>query len=129
MTTASSTPFADDINIPAHLKGYVSAAVNMGFINGVETENGVCFYPNSSITRAEAAVILSRMIDLPQPTVKPVFSDSDSIPSYATDAIHALNYAGILECIGNGISPTENLNRGQSAQILCALMDHIEITQ
>ncbi len=124
-TTAESTVFADDAQIPSHAKGYVAAAVNMGFITGVETENGLYFYPNASITRAEAAVILGRMVDVEQPAVRPVFSDSDNIPSYAIEAVHALNHVGILECIGDAIEPEAEINRGQCAQILCGLMDHL----
>lgn len=124
-TTADQTVFADDTDIPSSVKGYVCAAVNMGFVNGVQTDNGLYFYPNASITRAEAAVILNRMMDLDQPLIRPVFSDADSIPAYAIEAIHALSGVGILECIGNAISAGVVLNRGQCAEILGSMMDFL----
>lgn len=125
-TAADQTPFADDRDIPAQAKGYVSAAVNMGFIHGVKTEGGLYLYPNAPITRAESAVILSRMIRTEKPVIRPVFSDSDSIPTYALDAIHSLNAVGILEGIGSSISPNGTVTRSQSARILCAVMDYLE---
>lgn len=125
-TTADQTPFADDRDIPSQAKGYVSAAVNMGFVHGVQAEGGLYLYPDAPITRAESAVILSRMIDPEKPVIRPVFSDSDNIPTYALDAIQALNAVGILESVGSTIAPNETVTRSQSAQILCAVMDYLE---
>ena len=125
-TTVESTSFTDDDRIPAEWKGYVSAAVNMGFISGIRTESGLCFRPDSPITRADAAVIVSRMIDLGEPTYLPVFSDSDDIPVYAKDSIASLTAAGILTGNGMSIAPTDQLLRGQAARLLCGLMDYME---
>ncbi len=128
-TKVDSTGFADDEAIDDTLKGYVSAAANMGFISGVEMENGIYFKPDSPITRADASVILSRMIDLPKLVFRPEFPDSDSIPTYAVDAMQTLSSLGILTSLGDEIAPMTTLNRVQSAMLLCAVMEYIELGQ
>lgn len=52
--------FADDADIPAWAKGYVAAAVQEGIILG---RDGNPFAPNAQATRAEAVVMLLRMLD------------------------------------------------------------------
>lgn len=55
-----STSFADDADIPVWAKGYVAAAAQEGIIRGRE---GNQFAPNEQATRAEAVVMLLRMLD------------------------------------------------------------------
>ena len=121
---ASNTGFIDDGNIPSQYKGYVADAVQSGYISGVDTEYGRCFYPNNSITRAEAAVMLNNMLDTRQPVIKPVFADETNIPAWAEDALYALNEIGVFKGTGEGfISPYSVITRAQTAQILCCLME------
>lgn len=121
------TGFADDANIQPQYKGYVAAAAELGYINGVETENGRYFMPNYQITRAEAAVILSSMIGTKQPVINTVFADESSIPAWASDAIGALAELGIMTGTGDGtISAMSGLTRAQTACMLNALMEQID---
>jgi hypothetical protein len=121
------TGFADDANIQPQYKGYVAAAAELGYINGVETENGRYFMPNYQITRAEAAVILSSMIGTKQPVIKTVFADESSIPAWASDAIGALAELGIMTGTGDGtISAMSGLTRAQTACMLNALLEQID---
>ena len=121
---ARDSGFIDDGNIPVQYKGYVAAAVQAGYISGVDTEYGRCFYPNNSITRAEAAVILNNMLDTGQPVIKPVFADETNVPAWAEDALYALNEIGVFKGTGEGfISPYSVITRAQTAQILCCLME------
>ncbi|MFD0869581.1 family 10 glycosylhydrolase [Paenibacillus residui] len=55
-----STSFADDADIPGWAKGYAAAAVQEGIIRG---RDGNQFAPNEHTTRAEAVVMLLRMLD------------------------------------------------------------------
>lgn len=122
--SAVDTGFVDDGNIPAQYKGYVAAAIQKGFVNGVDTEYGRCFNPNNQITRAEAAVILNNILNAKQPVIKPAFADETNVPAWAEDAIYALNEIGILKGTGEGyISPYSIITRAQTAQILCTIME------
>ena len=123
-SNANTTGFVDDGNIPIQYKGYAAAALQAGYISGVDTEYGRCFYPNNKITRAEAAVMLNNLLDIKQPVIKPVFADETNVPAWAEDAIYALNEIGVLRGTGEGyISPYSVITRAQTAQILCSLME------
>lgn len=120
---AVDTGFADDDAIPTAMKGYVAAAVELGYIRGRVVDGQSVFCPDDAITRAEAAVMLGSILDAAVPTVKPVFSDADSVPDWAYDALSALNAIGVMSGTGSGvIAAAAPLNRAQAAQILCAVM-------
>ncbi|MHB1151656.1 MAG: S-layer homology domain-containing protein [Eubacteriales bacterium] len=120
-----NTGFLDNNQIPQMYKGYVAAALKLGFIQGVRTTGGYLFNPNESITRAEAAVFLNNIIGLPVPAVKTVFADNNTIPAWAADAIYALNETGIINGMGEGyLSPYSTLTRAQTAQILYGIINN-----
>ena len=120
------TGFDDDAQIPASMKGYVRKAREMGLVNGSVNASGeYLFEPNRDITRAEAALIVSRLVNGSVPTVKPTFTDRNEIPTWASDAIYILNDMGILQSNNGNIAPTSSLTRAQSAQMLYALMEYI----
>ena len=55
--SAEKTQFADDDKISDWAKGYVSAAVNLGFMNGFEDGT---FRPNEAALREQAMAVLAR---------------------------------------------------------------------
>ncbi len=119
----STTVFADDDLIPTHMKGYISAAYELGYIRGTEIDGKLCFAPDRAITRAEAAVMLANILDAATPTFKPEFDDSDDIPVWAEASVSAMSYMGVLGTLdGNSISPMSNVTRGDAAEILCKFM-------
>lgn len=121
------TGFDDDAEIPQSMKGYVRAARDKGLITGEVTDNGeYLFYPNRPITRAEAALIVSKLVDASVPTVKPMFSDRSDIPVWAHDAVYALNDLGLLESDNGAIYANSEITRAAVAQMLCTLIDIIE---
>lgn len=121
------TGFDDDAEIPQSMKGYVYRARDMGLINGEVGASGeYMLYPNRAITRAEAALIVSKLVDASVPTVKPIFSDRNDIPSWAHDAIYSMNDLGLLDSTGGAISAKADMTRAATAQMLCALLDIIE---
>lgn len=125
--TVSDTGFYDDADIPADAKGYVAAAYSLGYIKGSSTEAGeLCLLPNESITRAEAAVILRRMVDAEDAQLTPAFADSSDIPAWAGEAIATLSSLGVMTPTGGAISPNEVVTRGQTAMMLAALSRVIE---
>ncbi len=123
--TSVNTGFLDNNQIPQTYKGYVAAALKLGFIKGVKTTGGYVFNPNENITRAEAAVFINNIVGLPVPAVKTVFADNNAIPAWASDAIYALNETGIINGMGEGyLSPYATLTRAQTAQILYGIINN-----
>ena len=121
----SVTQFADDEDIPMHMKGYVSVAYDLGYIKGVETDRGRCFEANRSITRAEAAVMLKNMLSVSTPTYIPTFNDASDIPAWASPAVYSLNHIGVMRAYDGNISSTAELCRGDAAQILANVIDYV----
>ena len=117
------TDFADDADIPTDLKGYVAAAYELEYVNGSFSDGKLCFLPNESITRAEAAVIVGRMIDASTPVIAPTFTDADSVPAWAQSALSSLSSMGILDLTDGAVRATDILTRADAARILCAMME------
>lgn len=118
-----TTSFVDNDEIPAEYLGYTAAALKLGFIHGIEAEDGLYFRPNEPITRCEAAVILTNILELPSPQVRAVFADSDSLPAWAADSLCALSDSGIFNGTGGGyISPYSVMTRAQTAQTVCNIL-------
>ena len=126
VTSVSQTPFADDESIPDSMKGYVSAAYRLGYINGIETEQGLCFEANRSITRAEVAVILGNILNVSTPTVLPTFKDSADIPAWATASLYSLNSIGVMNTVSGNVSPLNDLTRADAAVILSNVISYLD---
>ncbi len=119
---SSQTVFADDSDISSDMKKYIATAYELGYINGAQKDGKLYFEPNREITRAEAAVMLANILDAAAPTVTPVFSDSDSIPSWAQASVYSLSSLGVLESSGGSISASAVVTRGDAAEILSNFM-------
>lgn len=119
---SSATVFADLDGIDGEMKKYIASAYDLGYVKGSEIEGKLYFYPDREITRAEAAVMLSSMLDAAAPTITPVFSDSDSIPTWARPSVYSLCALGILESYNGEISASSTVTRGDAAVILTRFM-------
>jgi len=129
LATASVTSFADDDMIPLSHKSYIAKAYELGVFTGVEKEDGIYCEPSKTITRAEAAVMISRLLSLESEASLSVFADADSVPEWAVSSVSALYEAGIMTSIGeNTIKANDKLDRAQSATILMNVKDHLEKT-
>lgn len=122
---AATTVFADDKEIPDSMKGYVAAAYEMGYVSGSLADGILCFRPHETITRAQAAVILSNIIGLRDVAVTPTFADTSEIPVWAADAIYSLHSVGIMNGDQGYITPTQKITRAQTAQMLAAVMEYV----
>ncbi len=60
----ANTVFKDDIDIAAWVKPYIQLVYETGLIKGYEAEEGFTFGPLLTTTRAEAAIIIYRLIGL-----------------------------------------------------------------
>ena len=126
LPVSQQTVFDDDAEIPESMKGFVAAAHELGYISGTLHNGKLCFLPNESITRAQAAVMLGNLLELSDAPVTPTFADGSEIPVWAQDAIYSLNAAGIMTGNQGYIAPTATLTRAQTAQMLAAVMEYVE---
>ena len=115
--------FFDDADIPEAMRGYISAAHELGYINGSYVDGKLCFLPNESITRAEAAVIVGRMIGAATPVITPTVSDRENIPAFAESSVYSLCSLGILDTYGGEVRALDVMNRSDTAKMLSAMMD------
>lgn len=124
----SATGFMDDEAIPTWSKGYVSSALRAGVIRGYSTDAGVVFKPQAIITRAEAAVILNRLLsvtDVPAETTW--YPDSETAPAWALQSAVNLETAGVLRTSADGaLALSETLTRGAAAQLLASALEVLE---
>ena len=95
--TGLTSGFSDEAATPVWLQPYIVSALGSGMISGVSSEDGVVFRPEAALSRAEAAVMLQNVLQLPAPTAKTVFLETDAaaVPAWAADATAALSAAGI----------------------------------
>lgn len=112
---ALSTGFADECDTPTWLSPYVSEAVKCGYISGVPTEEGLMLLSGEAITRGEAAVIISNMLDLPTSDTQSVMAETDdAIPTWAAAAVSAALETGVFDATDSDAV----LSRRDAAQLL-----------
>ena len=120
------TDFADDSDIPTSMKGYVAAAYELEYIEGSFVDGKRCFLPNESITRAEAAVIVGRMLEVATPVIKPEIADGEEIPTWAESSVYSLCSLGLLDTEGGEVRATDVMSRADTAKLLSAMMNVAE---
>ncbi len=114
--------FSDDSDIPVSMRGYIAAARELEYVSGTYVDGKLCFLPNESITRAEAAVIISRMIEAATPVIAPSFSDAEDVPAFAESSLASLAAMGVIETSNQKIEANEVMTRGDTAKMLVAVM-------
>ena len=92
---AISTGFADELETPAWQQPYLAAAYQSGMISGTPTEEGLVFRPEDTLSRAEAAVMLQKLLRLPGDAAVFAGEDASAVPAWAQSAVSALSEAGI----------------------------------
>lgn len=126
VTPASNTVFSDDADISPAAKGYIATAYELGYIKGLYRGDILCFEPNRAITRAEAAVMLGNIIGASTPTVAPVFSDADSIPTWAAPSLSSLTAMGIMDTENGQAEPLSAVTRADAAEMLYELARSVD---
>jgi len=116
------TGFSDDHNIPVWAKGYISSALRSGLIKGMPDDQGsVCFNTGATVTKAEAAVVLDRLLD--SADVAGADALGESIPTWASQSALNMN---ALDVLSDYNSMDSGINRAQAAEMLCAMLDIME---
>jgi len=116
-TVASSTcpDFADTADIPTAMRPFVGYAVEKNYVAGRTVDGKLCFRPGDSITRAEAAVILSNIIGYAVEDTVTTFADADSLPSWSEEALTSLRALGILTAPDGNAHPSATMTRADAA--------------
>lgn len=108
----------EDVASDAWYNNYVGAAADSGIILGSDGK----FFPESNITRQDAALILYRIIEKSNNadlSGKKTFADSDSISDYAKEAVESLGFMGILNGYEDDtFRPVGNITRAEMCQII-----------
>jgi len=122
------TGFADDAVIPTWAKPYISSALKSGVIQGSLNEAGqVVFNPDHTITRAEATVLLDRMLQISDVSTDVWYADSAAAPAWAYQSAVNLETVGIIRTDSSGaLALSSCLTRGDTAMMLAAAMDVLE---
>lgn len=107
--------FADESKTPAWMRPYIVSAFKSGMVSGVTSPDGMVFRPSSNLTRAEAAVMLQNILNLPQSQEAAVFSEDCAVPVWAQASVSALESAGISIPV---TTSAENLTRREAAELL-----------
>lgn len=122
----STTSFADNEDIPASMRGYVALAAQRGHITGKTVGGKLCFVPHETITRAEAAVILSNIIGYARQTAVTAFADADDVPAWSMPAMTSLRSLGVLVTTDGHAEARATMTRGETAAWLCRTMQLME---
>ena len=117
-------PFADNASIGDYALTAVKALYTEGIINGSTGSDGrLYFNPGGSLTRAQAAAMIGRTQEKGYAIVELTFSDTASIPAYATYYIQTMAAQGVISGYADGtFQPGANITRGQMAKILYNLL-------
>jgi hypothetical protein len=120
----SVTGFYDDEDIPTWAKGYVSAAVLTGTVQGSANEAGQpVFRSGDGITAAEAAVIIDRLLAMGDVAADDGL-EAETVPSWAYQSVVNMDAVNVVSLSDEGLSDT--LTRGQAAQMLSAMLDVLD---
>lgn len=111
-----SSGFSDESQTPVWMRPYIVSALRSGMISGVRGEDGMVFRPTLSLTRAEAAVMLQNILDLPSGSTAAFAGDESPVPVWAQEAVSALTQSGIPVDIPVSAEP---ITRLECAAMLC----------
>ena len=112
------TAFADDADISDGASGYVAAAFRIGIISGDGEVGASVFRPGDAVTRAEAAVILNRIIGDRRAASLPDAPDADEVPEWANDDVAVMLAAGVMNRSDGRIDPSGGVTRAEAAQMV-----------
>ena len=126
---SSDMSFADDTNIPSWAKPYVAAAVEAGLIQGYAEGGATSFHGELTVTRAEAAVMTARTLQLYDTAADgitdgaPILKDASDIPSWARPSIDEALSAGILSGYDDGsFRADQTATRAEAATMIYKLL-------
>lgn len=122
--------FKDNNQIPAWARGAVAAAVKEGLVEGYPRPDGtVVFNPGATVSRAELAALISRILKKKFGEVAPAvitFRDGYKIPAWAKDAVGVAGAKGIITGYPDGtFRPQNGVTRAEASAMILRLMNQI----
>ena len=116
-------PFADAASIPDWDRPAVAALYQMGIMQGSADKNGNLYaLPTSSITRAEAFTLLSRMQAKGWSEASLAsFKDASTVPAWAKSSVASLVGQGIVSGSGGQLRPNAFLSRAEVSKLLLCM--------
>lgn len=115
LQTGKETGFKD-VSADKWYASDVSTAVYGGYIQGFSDGT---FRPTASLSRAEAAVSISRLLKLPTGPNKGSFADQQSIKEWSKDAIRSVVEEGIITGYNNNtFQPAKALTRAEAVSLI-----------
>ena len=113
-------------------KDWYFEEVQWAYENKIITGANGKFNPKETITRQDMALIIARYAEnvakykLPETTTALNFTDSDLIASYTTEAVKAMQKAGIISGNSDGsFAPKANATRAQTAKMITVLIKNM----
>lgn len=118
------TGFYDDQDISAWAKGYVSAALAVGTVEGSRNGAGqTVFVPGGAVTCAEAAVIIDRLLATGDVAGTASAFSAETAPAWAYQS--AVNMEAVSVLSGSS-QLSQPLTRTQAAEMLSAMLDVLD---
>lgn len=111
-------PYDDLDSLPAWALPQIRALYEKGIMKGQQNGDLLEFRPTSSVTRAEAITMISRILpaELAQQTLS--FSDAQDVPEWAEEAFCRLLSAGIISGYDdNTLRPKNEVTKAEAAKI------------
>ena len=105
-STATSTFFDDDADIPKGLIGYISVAQRMNIIGGEFEDGRLVFKPNEEITKYECAKIISTLLGGAESGDEEVFMTDDGVPVWARGGVCHMKTLGVFDEDEGGLADT-----------------------
>ena len=126
-------PFPDLGPVDAWAGGAIRAMYSMGIVNGTEINGQTVFDPQGTLTRAQAAAMLGRLLalDAAEDEAEPLprsdlsqFTDAGEIPAYALEHFQLLVGMGAIDGSGDGaLDPNGTMTRAVICKALSVLTD------
>ena len=120
----SVTGFADDSSIPSWAKSYIASALRSGLVEGCYASDGqMVFNTGAAVTRAEAVVLIDRLLDVTDTAASAETFASGAAPAWCAQSVANLENLGVISTSASLSSP---LTRAEAADLLCSMMDVLD---
>ena len=123
----TTTGFTDDAAIPTWAKGYAASALKAGVVQGAADEVGrIVFNAEDTITRAEAAVLLDRALQVSD--VSETMATVDELaPAWAVQSAANLESCGVLAAGSTGtLELSDQLTRADAAEMILGALEVLD---
>ncbi len=121
-SSLTATYFDDNDKIPASLVGYVATAARLGIVRGSFDGTGLNFRPNDTVTRSEAALIMSTITGKRGGTDLPVMADGELLPLWARPAVQGMYQCGIFVTEDGAYQHSAEVTRAEAADYLLRMI-------